>query len=369
MNAILGWSQLLRARERSADDVAEGLAIIERNARVQTQLIDDLLDMSRIISGKIRLDVQRVDLQIVVEAAIEALLPAAQAKDIHIEKALDLPHAGCVTGDPGRLQQIVWNLLSNAVKFTPRGGFVAVSLRRGESRVEIVVSDTGQGIKPEFLPSVFDRFRQADASTTRQHAGLGLGLAIVRHLTELHGGKARVHSDGDGRGATFTIELPVQTPHALPDSEVGLDDKSAGALLAGAVGALAGPKLLGVRVLVVDDEHDARVLVKRLLEECDATVVTADSVVEGLAAIARDTPHVLISDIGMPGQDGYDLVRLVRAMTHDHAAKLPAVALTAFARSEDRTRAMMAGFDMHVAKPVEPAELLAVVARLAGRAG
>jgi CheY-like chemotaxis protein len=288
-------------------------------------------------------------------------MPAANAREIRIQKVLDY-QAGPVAGDPARLQQVIWNLLSNAVKFTPKGGRIQVLLERVNSHIEISVSDTGQGIRPEFLPHVFDRFRQADGSTTRRHGGLGLGLSIVRQLVELHGGSVRAKSPGEGQGATFIVALPLAIVRELPPEKAqpkpafdGETDEC--------------PALLtGIKVLVVDDEPDARRLMEKILTDCEATVRTVSSAHAALAAIEELCPDVLVSDIGMPGKDGYDLIREVR--THGYSAKnLPAVALTAFARSEDRRRAMLAGFQVHVAKPVDPDELVAVVASLVGRTG
>ena len=363
LNAILGWAQILRAAEPTAADLGQGLETIERNARLQAQLIEDLLDMSRIISGKVRLDVQKVDLSAVIDAAVETVRPAAEAKGVRLGKLVD-PHAGPVRGDPGRLQQVVWNLLSNAIKFTPRGGRVEVALERVNSHVEITVSDTGVGISPDFLPYVFERFRQADASSTRRHGGLGLGLSIVKHLAELHGGTVRAKSPGEGMGASFIVHLPV-SPARL--DEPGRHHPTA----AGAAPEVASrrdvPNLEGLKVLVVDDEPDARLLVARILTEGRAEVVTTSSADDALAALERERPHVLVSDIGMPDVDGYELMRRVRGMSSGTGGAVPAVALTAFARPEDRLRALHAGYQMHVAKPVEPAELVTVVASLAGR--
>ena len=368
LNAILGWSQIL-SREggvRDEADLAEGLRTIERNARAQTQIIEDLLDMSRIINGKVRLDVQRIDLVAVIEAALETVRPAADAKEIRVLKVLD-PLAGPVSGDPNRLQQVFWNLLSNAIKFTPRGGRVQVLLERVNSHLEVAVSDTGEGIQPEFLPHVFDRFRQADPSTTRRHGGLGLGLSIVKQLVELHGGTIRAKSPGPGRGSTFVVALPLTVLHAGQGPEPQRRHPTAPPETPQANGDCV--TLEGVKVLVVDDEPDARALVKRLLEDCRATVVTAGSAAEALQLFHREPPAVLVSDVGMPDEDGFALIRRVRALGRDRGGDTPAVALTAYARSEDRVRAIQHGFQMHVAKPVEPAELVMMVAALAGRAG
>jgi PAS domain S-box-containing protein len=363
LSAILGWAYVLRAKSPGSEELNKGLETIERNARMQTQLIEDLLDMSRITSGKVRLDVQPVHAASLVESALEAVRPAAEAKGIRLERTLD-PRAGSVSGDPSRLQQVVWNLLTNAIKFTPRGGRVHVVLERINSHVEISVADTGVGIDPEFIAHVFDRFRQADGSTTRRFGGLGLGLAIVKNLTELHGGAVRAHSAGSGQGSTFTVQLPLgvvpRDPDAparqRPSDEQGTPDY-------GLV------DLSGIRVLVVDDQGDARDLVGRVLSECKAEVITAADAAEALALVERERPHVLVSDIGMPDVDGYELLKRVRALGVKHGGAVPAIALTAFARSEDRTRALNKGFRVHVSKPVEPAELIATVASVAGRTG
>lgn len=366
LNAILGWSQILASGSRDADDLAEGLRTIERNARAQTQIIEDLLDMSRIISGKVRLDVQRIDLASVVHGAVETVRPAAEAKGIRLQAVLD-PSSGPVSGDPNRLQQVLWNLLTNAIKFTPRGGRVQVLLERVNSHLELSVIDTGEGIKPEFLPHVFDRFRQADATTTRRHGGLGLGLAIVKQLVELHGGNIRVKSPGMGMGATFIVSLPLTVVHPEPAAEP--PRRHPVARTTGVVAPDLCLSLAGVKVLVVDDEADARNLVRRLLEDCEAVVTTAASAAEALRSMEADPPDVLVSDIGMPNEDGYALIQQVRALGTDRGGNVPAAALTAYARSEDRMRSVLAGFQMHIAKPVEPAELITMVASLAGRTG
>jgi PAS domain S-box-containing protein len=361
LNAILGWCQLMRRATDDAGMMGEGLEVIERNARAQTQLIEDLLDMSRIVSGKIRLDVQRVDLVQVVEGAVETVRPAAEGKSIVLRKVLD-PLAGPVSGDPSRLQQVVWNLLSNAIKFTPKEGKVTVLLERVNSHVEITVSDTGEGISPDFLPHVFDRFRQADATTTRKHGGLGLGLAIVKQLVELHGGQVRVKSAGKGQGTTFTVSLPIavtreeEKGREHPKSEAGRE-----------MPEVAGLSLAGLRVLVVEDEPDARELIRRMLTEHRAVVRMAASADEGMALLGEGPADVIISDIGMPGKDGYQFLREVRKLPAERGGKTPAIALTAFARSEDRTRAMLAGYQVHLSKPIDGHELVATVAGVAGR--
>jgi len=359
LNAILGWTQLLRAGENDPASMEEGLETIERNARAQTRIIEDLLEMSRIISGKTRLDVQAIDLSAIVESALGSVLPAAAAKQVRIIKMLD--PVPTMSGDPARLQQVLWNLLANAIKFTPKGGRVTVVLERSNSHVDISVSDNGEGIAPEFLPYVFDRFRQQDASRTRRHGGLGLGLSIVKNLVELHGGNVRVESEGLGKGATFIVALPLVPPlrgqadGAHPRAE-GLD------------GCAVDVELEGVRVLVVDDERDSLEWVHRLLKECKAEVRLATSAQDGLRLVNEEPPDVIVSDIGMPEKDGLEMMRELRARA-DQVGKTPAIALTAFARSEDRTRAMLAGYQVHLAKPVEPQELLAAVANLAGRTG
>ncbi len=367
LNAILGWSQVLRDGHANPEDLNQGLATIERNARAQTQIIEDLLDMSRIVAGKVRLDVQRIELAPTLEAAIETMRPAADAKGIRLQAVLD-PQARPISGDPNRLQQIFWNLLSNAIKFTPKGGRVQVVLERVNSHLEVSISDTGQGIDPVFLPHVFDRFRQADATTTRQHGGLGLGLAIVKQLVELHGGSVRVKSGGLGAGATFIVDLPLAVLH--PEAEPpGSERRHPLAGSSHARLSSQGLNLTGVKVLVVDDEPDARALVKRLLDDRGASVRAACSAAEALRLIGEARPDVLVSDIGMPGEDGYALIQRVRALSATGGGTIPAIALTAYARSEDRMKVILAGFQMHVAKPVEPAELLTMVASLAGRTG
>ncbi len=363
LNAILGWSQLLRQGNVEPQELSQGLETIERNARVQTQLIEDLLDMSRIISGKIRIDIQRVLPIAFIEAAIRTIKPAADAKGIRLEQMLD-PLAGPVSGDPGRLQQVIWNLLSNAVKFTPKGGKVQVVLERVNSHLEITVADTGEGIGPEFLPYVFDRFRQADASSTRKYGGLGLGLAIVKQLVELHGGTVRVKSPGAGKGASFVVHLPLTIIHAPPD-DTRLHPKTP----SDEVRRAKPVRLDGIKVLVVDDQTDAQELIRRVLEECGAQVITCSSAAEALPILQREKPAVLLSDIGMPEVDGYEFLKKVRALGADRGGQIPAVALTAFARSEDRTKALLSGFTVHVTKPVEPNELAATIASVAGRVG
>jgi signal transduction histidine kinase/CheY-like chemotaxis protein len=361
LNAILGWSQLLQPGRTSEADLFEGLKVITRNARTQARLIDDLLDMSRIISGKMRLDVQPVDLPAVIDAAIESVKPAAEAKGIKLQKVID-PIAGPVTGDPNRLQQVIWNLLTNAIKFTPKGGNVQIVVERSNSHVELSVSDTGKGIPADFLPHVFERFSQADDSAKRGRSGLGLGLAIVKSLAELHGGSVRVKSGGEGKGTTFIVSLPISVVHTLDAGEnlqrtkIERNDS-----------LLHTPDLKGIKVMMVDDEPDAIGLVKRIMEDCGAAATAYTSGTEFLDCVAKLRPDVVIMDIGMPEMNGYTLIGKLRALSPEQGGRTPAVALTAFARSEDRRQAMLAGFDVHVAKPVEPGELVAVVSRLARR--
>ncbi len=362
LNAILGWSHLLQTAPMDPAEIKDGLTTIERNARVQTQLIDDLLDMSRIISGKIRIDFQSIDPVAVLTAAVATVRPAATAKGVKIETAF-ARDIGSITGDPGRLQQVVWNLLSNAIKFTPRNGIVRVSVRRLAASLEIAVADSGQGIDPAFLPYVFERFRQADAKTTREHGGLGLGLAIVKHLVELHGGDIAVESGGRNAGSTFTILLPTASSPTLqePGSPLSARAKTQPAVF------MNKSSLAGLKLLVVDDEPDARELLRRVLEAKAARVVVAGSASEAIAAAQGDWPDVIISDIGMPVVDGYELIKMLRKLESSREAKLPAIALTAFAREEDRRQALAAGFNAHLTKPVDTAELLAAIHSISGR--
>ena len=360
LTSIFGWTRLLRTEELDAGTLARALETIERNARSQARLIDDLLEVSSMIRGNLRLEARPVELAQVIEAAIHSLRPAADAKAIRIDYTFE-PGIGLISGDPDRLQQVVWNVLSNAIKFTSPRGRVEVRVRRVDRSAEIRVSDTGQGISPAFLPYVFDRFRQADSTITRLHGGLGLGLSIVRELVELHGGTVHAESRGEGRGATFTIHLPISTDR----TEVGQPARSHQA-----PGTATSPddpaQLNGLQVLVVEDEPDTRELLTLVLAERGARVTVARSADEALAALERFTPDVLLSDIGMPAENGYALIGKVRALGPDRGA-IPAVALTAHAGIEHRVRALAAGYQMHVRKPVEPGELVAVVAGLVGR--
>ncbi len=353
LNAIVGWTQFLLRDATVSESLRKGLDVIDRNARAQARMVDDLLDFSRILAGKLRLEAERVDLVDVVEYVIRSVSPAAQAKDIHFVTALEA--TGAVLGDPSRLQQIVWNLLSNAVKFTGKGGCVEVTLQRRDGEVELIVSDNGQGIKPEFLPHVFERFCQEDAGIARQHGGLGLGLSIARQLVEMHGGQIVARSDGPGCGATFGVTLPATAAEQPRE------------IAAAAVEMHAPPALAGLRVLVLEDEPDARELVERVLQERGATTLAFASASEALDACALQAPDVIVSDIGLPGVDGYEFIRRLRMSEGQRGRNTPAAALTAFARSEDRRRALLAGFQTHVAKPVDPLELVVVVAALAGR--
>jgi signal transduction histidine kinase/DNA-binding response OmpR family regulator len=362
LTAILGWSHLLQTNKFDEKSSARALETIERNARSQSQLIDDLLDVSRIITGKLRLDVIPLELVSIIEAVAESARPAADAKTIQIEVALD-KSASQVLGDATRLQQVIWNLFTNAVKFTPEGGRVEVRLERSDKYAQIIVSDSGQGINPQFLPVIFDRFRQADGSTTRKHGGLGLGLAIARHLVEMHGGTINAHSDGKNQGATFTVTLPINNTGRHQDvgtelsSSTNGDEKQPFG---------CSPALDGLRILVVDDEADTRELILTVLRQCGAEVRGSESADEALVMFGEWSPDLLISDIGLPGEDGYSLLKKVRESEQEFS-QIPAVALTAYASAEDRERVLSAGFKMHIAKPIEPEELLTIIANVAGR--
>ena len=362
LSAILGWTRMLRLGQLSPENSAKALDTIERNARAQAQLVDDLLDVSRIITGKLRMDVRPSDPNSFIDAAVEAVKPAAEAKGVRVQKVIDTAPIS-IPGDPVRLQQVVWNLLSNAIKFTPRGGRVQIRSERVNSHLEIVVSDTGQGISSDFLPHVFDRFRQADQKTSRQHGGMGLGLAIVRHLVEMHGGTVSANSDGEGKGATFTVQLPIAPVYQV--------DSSGSRVHPGARDLLppndVTDRLDNMKILVVDDEADTRELLRQGLEYCGATVSVAGSAAEAVEAVMAKPPDILISDIGMPGVDGYDLIRQIRRLPAASGGKVPAIALTAYTRTEDRLQALRAGYDMHVPKPVELAELVAVAASVVRR--
>jgi PAS domain S-box-containing protein len=360
LNAVLGWSTVLSGRKYTDPELAQGLEAIDRNGRVQAQIIDDLLDMSRIISGKVRLDVQTIDLPAVVLEAIDTMRATASAKGVRLQTVLD-PLNASMSGDPARLQQVFWNLLSNAIKFTPKGGRVQILLERVNSHVEVSVIDTGEGISPDFLPYIFDRFQQADASTTRRHGGLGLGLAIVKNLVELHGGTVHAESGGVGQGATFVITLPLTVLH-LPREPREREHPQSGHRLRPVSPAIS---LAEAQVLVIDDDPDARSLLRIVLETAGATVHLAASAKQGLEELLAKTVDVLICDIGMPEKDGYSFMRAVRGLPDPRKSEVAAVALTAYARLEDRMEAIRAGFQNHLPKPVEPSELLAVVHSLA----
>ena len=363
LSAIVGWAHMLRAGGLDPATAARAIETLDRNAKVQNQLIEDILDVSRIVAGKFHLDMRTVDLVRVVESACDTVSPTAAAKGVELRHELSPEVRPCcpAIGDPDRLQQVVWNLLSNAIKFTPKGGVVTVELRRREesSEFEIVVRDTGAGIAPDFLPHIFERFRQAGTGA-RRHGGLGLGLSIVRHIVEMHGGTVAAASGGPGQGSAFTVRLPFidaaeegERVLALSREEAGLEE---------------APRLDGVRVLVVEDEADARHLLAAVLQKRGARVYMAASAAEALEVLQREQPDVLLSDIALQDRDGYELIRQVRALPAERGGRIPAAALTGYGRLEDRMRALSAGFQLHAAKPVEPAELVAVVASLAGRA-
>ena len=358
LQSILGWIQILKGDDLEEGELEQGLDVIGRNAQSQNGIIEDLLDMSRILSGKVRLDVQRVALSTIIEATLETVKPAAVAKEIRLQAVID-PLAEPVAGDPNRLQQVLWNLLSNAIKFTPRGGRVQVLLERVNSHLEVNVADSGAGIAPEFLPFVFERFRQADSSTTRRHGGLGLGLAIVKHLVELHGGSVRVKSAGLSQGSTFTVLLPLAPLQSEPA------EKRQHPQARQPMSAIPLPKLEAISALVVDDEDDARMLIAKMLTKAGAKVRTANSAADALKAVSAEPPDVLISDIGMPDEDGFSLIRSIRALPPEKGGRVPAIALTAYTRTEDRIRAIAEGFQMHLAKPADAAELLIMVESLA----
>ena len=360
LTAIVGWAELLHRGKLSPDETTRAVDTIIRNATAQNQIIDTLLDVSRIITGKLQLDLRPVDIAAVVNAAIGTVTPAASAKGIRLQ-LIQNPAGSYVMGDPERLQQVFWNLFSNAIKFTPKNGRVRVSVESVGSNVEVVVADTGLGIDPEFLPRIFDRFTQDDSSSTRHARGLGLGLSIARQLVELHGGSVQAESPGVGHGSTFTARFPRSPVTATPkgprvysqaDQAVGLDE---------------GPDLTGIRVLVVEDDDDARRLVEKVLETQGATVKSVASAREALDVLGRERIDVLLSDVEMPGTDGYQLIKELRLRPSQHGGSVPAAALTAYARTEDRLRALRAGFQLHLAKPVQPAELVTVVFSLAAR--
>jgi signal transduction histidine kinase len=349
LNAILGWASILSRTDRDRSRVIHAVRVIERNARVQSQMIEELLDVSRIAAGRVRLNMTNVSMAAAIDAACESVRPSADAKGVTLEKRVEVPEH-TVRADPRRLQQIIWNLLSNAVRFTPANGRVTVTAREGNGGVEIVVSDTGAGIAPEFLPHVFDRFRQGDSSTTRSHGGLGLGLAIVRDLLELHGGHVRAESAGEGKGTTFTVWLP--------DHGAGQADDPSEALR-----LHPGPRLAGTKVVIVDDDGDARDVLRTILEDAGASVTASCSASEARDILSDAHPDLLIADIGMPEEDGYSLIRSIRGLDTD-LSHVPAIALTAHTRPEDVELALRAGFQIHMAKPIDSARLVASVASL-----
>jgi PAS domain S-box-containing protein len=357
LNAIQGWSALMRQPNVAEAERARGLEVIERNSRMQAQIISDLLDMSRIVSGKIHLEVQQIQLHAVIEAAIESVRPTAENKRIRVVTLLD-SKVGSTRGDPNRLQQVLWNLLTNAVKFTPAGGRIQVILERVNSHVEIVVEDTGIGIEPEFLPHVFDRFRQADASTTRRYGGLGLGLSIVKTLTELHGGAVRVKSPGKDLGATFIVSLPVSVVGPEPASVAKPVTRSESN-----VESIELPRLEGTRILVVDDEVDGRLLLSRILEGRGAVPTCVGNANDALAVLKSQEFDLMLSDVGMPDMDGYQLMQEIRKLP-EAIARIPAIAVTAYARAEDRQRSLLFGYQMHIAKPIDARELVAAISSL-----
>jgi PAS domain S-box-containing protein len=359
LNAILGWTQLLKRDQQDPEMLSEAISVIERNVRVQTQLIEDLLDMSRIISGNVRLDVQGVELSEIINAAMEGVKPTAETKGVRLEKVIDRL-VGPVSGDPARLQQVLWNLLTNAIRFTPKGGKVRVLAEVMQSHVEISVVDTGEGISPDFLPHLFERFSQADGSAKRKHRGLGLGLSIVKNLVEMHGGTVRANSRGEGQGATFIIELPLRVAKSSEGEEHPPHPRM---LLSGLSVECERPNLRGIKVLLVEDEADAAEFVRRFLVECEAVLALAASAAEAQKLLLTFKPDVIVSDIGMPQKDGYEFIRDVRKQ----GLMTPAVAISAYARAEDRIRSAQTGYQTHLAKPVDTAELLAVIASLAGR--
>ncbi|HKY03681.1 MAG TPA: ATP-binding protein [Blastocatellia bacterium] len=367
LNAVLGWARMLRTSRLDEETTSRALDTIERNAKAQAQLIEDMLDVSRIITGQLRLDVIPINLASVVQAAIEVVRPAADGKDIRLQAVLD-PKAGPIAGDPNRLQQVVWNLLSNAIKFTPKRGRIQVRVERINSHVQLTVSDTGQGIKPEFLPYLFERFRQADSTLSRRHGGLGLGLAIVKHIVELHGGTVYADSLGEGQGAEFVIKLPVIIAYDTGRLTNGF-------LESGGPNAENDPvfecpaALQGLRLMVVEDDADARELVCTILKECGAEAKAVASAAEAFDALREWGPDLIISDIEMPGEDGYSLIRRIRSSSLGKESEVPAVALTAHARVEDRVRALNAGFQSHITKPVDPMELIAVISSLTKKPG
>lgn len=364
LSSILGWSRMLKEMNLPEAQKAKAIETIERNAKSQAQLIEDILDVSRIVSGKLRLNVQPIEVSPIIELALESVRPAAEAKGIRLQKILD--SGGMISGDSDRLQQIIWNLLSNAIKFTRKGGKVAIRSERIESHVEITVTDNGQGIEAEALPFIFERFRQSDSSTTRVHGGLGLGLAIVRHLVELHGGTVQAHSEGRDCGAVFTLKFPIIALRSDNGKYAENDQNKAASETQNQAGLIVcPPEIKGLKILLVDDETDTLEMLMFVFSSCEAIVKGVSSVDSALRALEEDKFDVLVSDIGMPNKDGYELIKSLRKLPADKGGRIPAVALTAYASLKDRLKSLSAGFQMHIPKPVEPAELLTVVANLA----
>lgn len=370
LNAIAGWVQILGKESRGSDFFTQGLQTIDRNVKSQTRIIEDILDISRIVTGKLKLEVRPVNLATLLKATIDTMQLAADAKAIDLQLHLEAPEA-VVTGDSNRLQQVIWNLLSNAIKFTPKGGLVSVRLQVSDAQAEIQVSDNGKGIEAEFLPYVFERFRQADSTSTRQHGGLGLGLAIVRHLVEIHGGTVSASSPGEQQGATFSIRLPL--PGGETPERLSLDSQAA---LSGAGGEQpanqlsqqkAGERisLSGHRILIVDDDSDAREMLEILLTQYGAETRASHSSQDALRVLAQWHPHVMVSDIGMPGEDGYALIRQLRALERAHGGAIPAIALTGYASSTDKQKLLSVGYQLHISKPVDLDELIKAIAGLA----
>ena len=357
LNAVHGWATLIARGQLGEAQTRRAMQIIVRNVNAQIRLVDDLLDMSKVVTGRMRLTVQPVDLGELIEDGLESVRHAAEAKRIRLQSVLEAPGL-LVSGDPGRLQQVVWNLLENAVKFTPKDGRVQIQLQRVRSHVEVVVSDTGQGIGPDVLPFVFDRLRQGDSGSARGQGGLGIGLALVRHVVELHGGSVYAESPGEGQGATFVVKLPLMVAE-MREQPIAHHDSP----------RLDSAALAGARIIVVDDDPTAVELITEVLVQAGGEVISCGTADDALQAFARSRPDVILSDIEMPGQDGYSLIRKLRALGPEQGGKTPAVALTAFGRPEDRIRSLRAGFNIHVSKPVDPAELVAIVASMLGRAG
>ena len=362
LNAVLGWARMLGSKQLPPGRSKHAIAVIERNASALAHLIDDLLDVSRIVAGTMHLAPQAVDLGAVAQAAVDAVQPLAASKNVRLTFSPDRAAIDTVTGDAGRLQQIIWNLLANAIKFTAEGGRVDVFIQRSTDQMEVKIVDTGQGISRDFLPHVFERFRQADDAGAQRHTGLGLGLAIVRQLVELHGGTVHAASQGVGRGATFTVHLPIATGEVRPGGAAVLGERRTAASTASPMPRL--PRLEGLRILVVDDNADGRTLTSMVLTQAGASVKAAASVREALQMLEVERPDVVVSDIGLPDEDGYHLIRRIRAYETEHGGFLPAVALTGYARAEDRARILAAGFQAHVPKPVDPIELAAALATI-----